>query len=116
MYLSIECLAYLYRCKHDRFRLFHIQQDPIAAIALDDSRNVLYTLSHKSNIEVIYLGADCDQFIKVAKNAEIAKQAQLLCPTSPLLDSRNFQIVSIHPVLSTESRLIHLVAVTSSGM
>ncbi|KAI8579508.1 hypothetical protein K450DRAFT_241319 [Umbelopsis ramanniana AG] len=90
-------------------------EDPIKAIAIDTARNVLYMLSKKSNLEVVYLSVDDKGFTRAAKNTEVCKSAQLMCPTSPLLETQNFELVSIHPISERESKKIHLVAVTSTG-
>jgi nuclear pore complex protein Nup155 len=63
----------------------------------------------------VYLSADDKGFTRAAKNTEVCKSAQLMCPTSPLLETQNFELVSIHPISERESKKIHLVAVTSTG-
>ncbi|KAJ3091850.1 hypothetical protein HK102_013147 [Quaeritorhiza haematococci] len=93
------------------------QEDPVLSVVVDDARNILYTLSVNSNIELIYLGTDGKGFQKVSKLNDILQPAQRALeayPFSGYLDPRTFQIVSIHPVSTLESALIHLVGITSS--
>ncbi|KAK9723027.1 hypothetical protein K7432_002235 [Basidiobolus ranarum] len=95
--------------------IFRSPEDPIVFMALDGMRNILYALTRQSNIEVIYLGQDGDQFLRVTKMTNICQHASQLCPTSPLVDARSFQLVSLHSVYPTESKLINLIGVTSTG-
>jgi nuclear pore complex protein Nup155 len=91
----------------------------ISQIALDESRNILYTLAGHSAIEVIYLGANCRDFQRIARLSDVfpaAQRALEIYTYSIQLDRNNFRIVSIHPILVAESKQIHLVAITSSGM
>ncbi|KAK9755055.1 hypothetical protein K7432_017848, partial [Basidiobolus ranarum] len=82
---------------------------------MDETKKTLYALTKRSNIEIIFLGQDGDQFERVAKVTNICQYASQLCSTSPLLDYRTFQIVSLHPIYPSESKLINLVAITSTG-
>ncbi|ORY01953.1 nucleoporin-domain-containing protein [Basidiobolus meristosporus CBS 931.73] len=95
--------------------IFKSPEDPFVFMALDEVRNILYGLTRQSNIEVMYLGQDGDQFIRVAKMTNICQCASQLCPTSPLVDARSFQLVSLHPIYPSESKLLNLVGVTSTG-
>lgn len=90
----------------------------ISQIALDESRNILYTLAGQSTIDVIYLGPDGRDFQKVARLSDVfpaAQRALEIYTYSVQLDRNNFRIISIHPTLVAESKQIHLVAITSSG-
>ncbi|KAK9761354.1 hypothetical protein K7432_013808 [Basidiobolus ranarum] len=82
---------------------------------MDETKNTLNALTKRSNIEIIFLGRDGAQFKRVAKVINICQYASQLCSTSPLLDSRSLQIVSLHPVYPSESKLINLVVVTSTS-
>ncbi|KAK9760122.1 hypothetical protein K7432_016169, partial [Basidiobolus ranarum] len=84
-------------------------------MTMDKTTSTLHVLTERSNIEIIFLGQDGAQFECVAKVTNISQYALQLCSTSPLLDSRSFQIVSLHPVYPSESKLINLVVVTSTG-
>ncbi|KAI9352014.1 Non-repetitive/WGA-negative nucleoporin C-terminal-domain-containing protein [Obelidium mucronatum] len=96
------------------------EEDPIRKIVLDQSRNVLYALTERSNIELFYLGLDGKDFKRVFKQSDIFSQAQKWLEISgvyphPYLDPRNFQIISIHVIPPSESHNLSLLAISSSG-
>ncbi|KAI9204573.1 Nup133 N terminal like-domain-containing protein [Polychytrium aggregatum] len=100
--------------------LFGYQSDdPIEKIACDDSRNLIYTLTSSSQIEVSYLGDNGLAAPKRYKCSNIYLSAQRLLdkyPNSSSLDQQSFKIFSIHPLSSSESKTIHLLAVTTTGV
>lgn len=86
---------------------------------MDESRQILYTLAGQSTIEVMYLGTDGKSFCKIARISDVfpyAQRALEIYPYSGQLDRKSFRIISIHPILVAESKQIHLVAITSSGL
>ncbi|KAJ3416105.1 hypothetical protein HDV05_003074 [Chytridiales sp. JEL 0842] len=96
------------------------EEDPIQKVALDESRKLLYTLSEKSSIEVIYLGPEGKDFKRIAKMSDVFQAAQRSMEgantySNSYLDPRTFQIVSIHPIPVPESNFVQLMAVSSSG-
>ncbi|KAJ3029742.1 UNVERIFIED_CONTAM: hypothetical protein HDU68_011259 [Siphonaria sp. JEL0065] len=96
------------------------EEDPIRKIVVDHSRNVLYALTERSNIELFYLGADGKEFKRLFKQTDIFSQAQKWLEISgvypqPYLDPRNFQIIAIHVIPPSESQNLHLLAISSSG-
>jgi nuclear pore complex protein Nup155 len=85
---------------------------------VDNERSVLYTLSDKSTIEMIYLGKEGQGYQKMATVSNLASSVQHYLepyPYSGGFDSRNFKIVSLHPISPSNSRFVHLMAVTNSG-
>ncbi|KAL1918592.1 uncharacterized protein VTP21DRAFT_2614 [Calcarisporiella thermophila] len=91
------------------------QDDSICSVVVDSARNVLYALTAKSNIEVVYLGRDGRSFTRVERKTDIGRHASMLYPTSQAISPQSFKIVSIHIVNTSESKWVHLVAVTSTG-
>ena len=89
--------------------------DPVIQLVFDASRQILYSLSERSNIGAFYLGPGGDAFRTVAYAGHLASSAQRLCPRSPLLETRSFKIISIVTVPRSESRLAHLLAITNTG-
>ncbi|KAI8826369.1 Nup133 N terminal like-domain-containing protein [Chytriomyces cf. hyalinus JEL632] len=94
--------------------------DPIRKIVIDQSRNLLYTLSERSAIELFYLGADGKEFKRMYRAGDIFAQSQKWLEgcsiyPHPFIEPRTFQIISIHVIPSSESEVLHLMAVLSSG-
>ncbi|KAL4703015.1 hypothetical protein ACJJTC_010001 [Scirpophaga incertulas] len=90
-------------------------EDPIVKIEVDNSRNILYTLSEKGCIEVFDLGADGEDLSKVVRlsQGKIVSSAVDIVKT---LESNNFKpVVAISAVDVSESEHLNLVAVTQTG-
>lgn len=91
-------------------------EDPIKQLDIDNTRNVLYTRSERGTLTVYDLGFDgqCMSRVTYVSKSSIVSQAIHAART---IDRSNFhEIVHIAAILSTESRYIHLVAVTHSGV
>ncbi|XP_066259213.1 nuclear pore complex protein Nup155 [Euwallacea similis] len=92
------------------------EEDSVIQIVVDNSRNILYSLTEKGAIEVCDLGEKGNGFsriIKVSQNSLVNEAMS----TVKTLDSQNFRpIVSLSPVESAESGNINLVAVTQTGV
>lgn len=92
------------------------EDDPIAKIAIDNSRHILYTLTEKGSIEVYDLGDKGNGIHRVARVGQnsIVQQAMNVVKT---LDSGNFRpIVSISAIEAKDSIHINLVAITQTGV
>ena len=89
--------------------------DAIVSLVHDPTRDLLYALSERSAVHVIWLGANGAEFVRAVVHTTLRDEARRLYPHTPLLDSATFRILSLHPVLRTESANVHLVAVTSNG-
>ncbi|KAJ3217565.1 hypothetical protein HDU67_007637 [Dinochytrium kinnereticum] len=103
---------------YDEYRFMRL--DPIRKVCIDAERQLLYSLSDSSVIELVYLGPKGQDFKKVYKFADTFQQAQKWLEAANIsstsyLDPRSFQIISIHPILVGESKQLNLVALTSSG-
>lgn len=88
----------------------------IVDIVIDDSRNLLYTLSNRSTVRTYYMEAP-DKLTKVIEKTKhdfLRDIAHALSVVSPLLTER-IEIVSISPVSVTEDNKVHLMALTSTG-
>ncbi|KAI0520709.1 Non-repetitive/WGA-negative nucleoporin C-terminal-domain-containing protein [Xylaria bambusicola] len=85
-------------------------------LVVDDSRNLLYSLSNTSTVRTYYIEAP-DKLTKViekTKNDFLRDIAHALSVGSPLL-GEHMEIVSICPVSATEDNKVHLMAVTNTG-
>lgn len=82
---------------------------PIIDITVDRERNVLYTLSEDSLIDVYDLGEHGNSMLKVA-----TLQRETLLRGVPLMQTLP-QIVYISPIGTKESRQVQLVAISTSG-
>jgi len=91
-------------------------EDPIIDVAMDDERNLLYTLSDKSRITVYDLGSDGETFTVVASVSNVKKGAERLWYEARSLQAKTFDVVSIAVVPPTSSAAVHLVAITVSGI
>ncbi|KAG1694110.1 Nuclear pore complex protein Nup155 [Nymphon striatum] len=92
------------------------ENDAITQIILDKSRNILYTRSEKGSIQVYDLEEDGKGMKKVAAISQhnIVQSAVYISRT---IDRSNFHpIVHISPVEIAESSVVHLVAITKSGV
>ncbi|CAH0559339.1 unnamed protein product [Brassicogethes aeneus] len=92
------------------------EEDGIAQIAIDNTRNILYILTEKGSIEVCDLGEKGNTFSRVTKlsQAQLVSQAMTTVKT---LDSQNFRpIVSISAVEACDSANVNLVAVSQTGV
>ncbi|KAI9473423.1 MAG: Nup133 N terminal like-domain-containing protein [Benjaminiella poitrasii] len=89
---------------------------PVKSIAIDNERKVLYLLSEKSTIEMVYLGDVYNNYRPVAKHATIVENAIQLCrQQSRMVTANDFVIESIHVISVAESKRIHLMAMTTKG-
>ena len=89
--------------------------DPITTLVHDPSRKLLYALSDRSAIHVVWLGATGADFVRAFESTGLANEARRMYPHTPLLDAATFRILSLHTVPQSESTNVHLVAVTSNG-
>lgn len=93
-----------------------LDEDSIVQISVDNSRNILYTLSEKGCIEVYDMGEKGTAFSKVAKVTQ-ASLVQQAMNTIRTLDSQNFKpIIGITAVEISESHLVNAVAVSQTGV
>lgn len=90
--------------------------DPLIDCVLDRSRNLLYTLSEKSAIQVYHLGREGDQMNQIAVRTDIAQVAQKMVQTpGQQWDAKVFQIIHLAPIEESESSSFGLVAITRGG-
>ncbi|KAI0536634.1 Non-repetitive/WGA-negative nucleoporin C-terminal-domain-containing protein [Xylaria digitata] len=88
----------------------------IVNLVVDDSRNLLYSLSNTSTVRTYHMEAP-DKLTKViekTKNDFLRDIAHALSVGSPLLGER-MEIVSICPVSAIEDNKVHLMALTNTG-
>ncbi|KAK7895656.1 hypothetical protein WMY93_020981 [Mugilogobius chulae] len=92
------------------------EDDPIVQIAIDNSRNVLFTRSEKGVLQVYDLGADGQGMSRVAtmsQNAIVAAAGNI----ARTIDRSVFKpIVQISVITRSESSDCHLLAVTHAGV
>ncbi|XP_063620313.1 nuclear pore complex protein Nup154 [Cydia splendana] len=90
-------------------------EDPIVKIEVDNSRNILYTLSEKGCIEMFDLGQKGDSLSRVVRltQGRIVSSAVDIVKT---LEPTNFKpVIAISAVDESESEHFNLVAVTQAG-
>ncbi|CAL8471349.1 g10891 [Coccomyxa elongata] len=94
---------------------------PILEIAIDAERNILYTRSQNSSIQVFDLGADGKEFRKVAEVTDFIKQAERAAGGRDIFggrssaDRKGAAVVHIAPISASESSRLHMLAVTADG-
>lgn len=92
--------------------------ETITQLAVDSSRNILYSLSTRSVIRVYQLQAGQEQFTQLS---HITPQEMFKTISNLFVDSANFKafskfrIVSIVPIGSQESANVQLIAITNYG-
>lgn len=97
--------------------LSNAASDPIVSISIDSSRNYLYTITDKGALELYTLGANgLAPPVRQARLIDLCSAAMYLSPSNPLLESRSFNIVSIHALTKEESMKFGVLAVTSTGV
>jgi nuclear pore complex protein Nup155 len=84
-------------------------------IVLDDTRNLLYTLSSTSTIRTYHMEGP-DKLTKVIEKEKMhcLRDITHMISPSPLLTSQ-MSIVSISPIASREASKLHLMALTTTG-
>ncbi|CAG4909693.1 unnamed protein product [Colias eurytheme] len=90
-------------------------EDPIVKIEVDNSRNILYTLSEKGCIEVFDLGEDGEGLTKVTRLGQnrIVSSALEIVKT---VETNNFKpVIAISAVEESESEHLNVVAITQTG-
>lgn len=93
-----------------------ISTERIILVVSDIGRNFIYTLTSKGGISIYKPNGDkAVQHIQTLSN--LYKAAQDRAPGYPALTPKNFQIISLHVVESSESRTgVQFFAITSSGV
>ncbi|TPX65334.1 hypothetical protein SpCBS45565_g05248 [Spizellomyces sp. 'palustris'] len=82
----------------------------VERVALDRSRRILYTISKRNDIEMIYLGRDGKGFHRVKVLRDVVASA-----LGAAASEDGVILQGLYPVTLAESRRIQLVALTSSG-
>lgn len=101
---------------------FQGADEPLLELALDQERQLLYTLSSTNRIEVFDLGADGQAPpVRVASRsgAELSREIANSVPAQgpgAQAATQPLQLVSLHVVPQAESLVVHLVAVSSLGL
>ncbi len=92
------------------------QNEKILSIVVDDSRNLLYSLSNNSTVRTYHIEEPnkLNKVIEVNKYQIMRDIAHQLSVQSPLL-TNNLEIVSISPISALEDAKLHLMMLTSSG-
>lgn len=92
-------------------------EDSIVQLAVDNTRNTLYSRSEKGTIQLFDLGADGNGMLHVASLTEdrITHRAESVARTT--MGYNQFHpIVHIAPIPRQESKSVHLVAITHTGV
>ncbi|KAH8691484.1 putative non-repetitive nucleoporin [Talaromyces proteolyticus] len=91
------------------------QMEHVEQMVMDDTRNLLYTLSSLSTIRVFHLKPDGTLALAITKPAiDIYSNIGHIIPTNETLHPK-VKIVSISPVPTPEASRYHLVATTATG-
>ncbi|EON96726.1 putative nucleoporin nup157 170 protein [Phaeoacremonium minimum UCRPA7] len=91
------------------------QHEHLIDIVIDDTRNLLYTLSSRSTIRTYHMDGP-DKLTKVIEKDKMGclRDITHMSPSSPLLTDR-MNIVSISPISAREASKLHLMALTDTG-
>ncbi|KAH9487013.1 putative nucleoporin [Psilocybe cubensis] len=88
----------------------------IISVVSDVKRNCFYTLS-ATNVITMYAPAGDKGISRIQTLPSLYKSAQEKAPGSPALTPKSFQVVDIHVVDPSESRMgIQLIAITTNGV
>lgn len=89
--------------------------ESVVQMALDETRNLLYTLSSASTIRIFHLGSEGNLTLAITKRAiDIYSNLGHIITSNETLNPR-VRIASISPVPATEASRYHLVATTVTG-
>ncbi|CAB3985686.1 nuclear pore complex Nup155-like [Paramuricea clavata] len=91
-------------------------EDPVVQLAVDNTRNILYCRTERGSIQVFDLGKDGTKTSYVTccyEESIVNKAASML---RSIDRTRLKPIVHIAPIPTNESQLVHLVAITQSGV
>ncbi|KAI1815836.1 nucleoporin-domain-containing protein [Poronia punctata] len=88
----------------------------VVALVIDDSRNLLYSLSNLSTVRTYHIEGPnkLTKVIEKTKSDFLRDIAHAMSVQSPLL-GEHMEIVSISPVSVTEDNKVHLMALTNTG-
>lgn len=84
-------------------------------MAIDDTRNLLYTLSSRSSIRTFHMDTPTTLKLVIEKQRqELLRDISHMMSPSPLLGNL-MSVVSISPISAMEASKLHLMATTSTG-
>ena len=92
------------------------QHEHLIDMVVDDTRNLLYSLSSKSTIRTYHMEPSerLNKVIEKDKTQCLREISHMVDRRSPLLDER-VSIVSISPIPAREASKLHLMALTNTG-
>ncbi|XP_028403590.1 nuclear pore complex protein Nup155-like isoform X2 [Dendronephthya gigantea] len=90
-------------------------EDPVVQLAVDNTRNILYCRTERGSIQVFDLGKDGTKtsYVTCCYEDNIVNKAASMLSIDR---TRLKPIVHIAPISTNESQLVHLVAITQSGV
>ncbi|KAK3378806.1 Non-repetitive/WGA-negative nucleoporin C-terminal-domain-containing protein [Lasiosphaeria ovina] len=87
----------------------------LTSLVVDDTRNLLYSLSNKSTIRTYHMESPEKLFKVIEKDKNSClRDITHMMNKSPLLNDR-IDIVALSPIADTEASKLHLMALTNSG-
>ncbi|KAK4153019.1 Non-repetitive/WGA-negative nucleoporin C-terminal-domain-containing protein [Chaetomidium leptoderma] len=91
------------------------QQEGLTALAVDDTRNLLYSLSNRSTIRTYHMETP-EKLTRVIEKEKTSclRDFAHMADSSPLFTDRT-NIVSLSPIPATEASKLHLMALTDTG-
>ena len=92
-------------------------QEYILDMAVDDTRDLLYTLSSRSTIHVFHMTSNNSLSLVISRPlaATLRDISHMPNAMSDLLTDRNMSIIAIEPINAREASKMHLMATTSTG-
>jgi nuclear pore complex protein Nup155 len=91
------------------------QQEGLIALAVDDTRNLLYSLSNRSTIRTYHMESP-EKLTRVIEKDKTSclRDFAHMADSSPLFTDQT-NIVSLSPIPATEASKLHLMALTDTG-
>ncbi|KAK4126508.1 nucleoporin-domain-containing protein [Parathielavia appendiculata] len=91
------------------------QQEGLIALVVDDTRNLLYSLSNRSTIRTYHMESP-EKLTRVIEKDKMSclRDFAHMADSSPLFTDRT-NIVSLSPIAATEASKLHLMALTDTG-
>ena len=92
------------------------EHEVVEDIVIDDSRNLLYTLSSESCVRIFHMDSPTTlKMVVEKKRDDFLRDISHMIARSQVLDN-NMVIVSISPISAMEAAKLHLMATTSTGV
>ncbi|RKP16895.1 nucleoporin-domain-containing protein, partial [Rozella allomycis CSF55] len=93
--------------------------DALMSVVVDDTRNMVYTLSEKSNVSVYYMGLDGRDFkhLETIDFSFMVYQGKMMVGRNgSVFEGENLQVIGVHGIKRSESERVNFFVCLSNGI